>query len=41
MLTGKNVASEIAEKLCDSVAGKLEGRVLGTFQGLSKLVHFK
>ena len=30
-ITGKNVAAEISEKLCDSVATKLEGRVLGTF----------
>jgi len=30
-LIAKNVASEIAEKLCDSIATKLEGRVLGTF----------
>jgi len=30
-LIAKNVASDIAEKLCDSVATKLEGRVLGTF----------
>ena len=27
----KNVAAEIADKLCQSVATKLEGRVLGTF----------
>lgn len=29
--SGKNVASDIAVKLCDSVAAKLEGKVLGTF----------
>lgn len=30
-LIGKNVAADISDKLCDSVAEKLEGRVLGTF----------
>lgn len=29
--TAKNVAQEIAEKVCDSVAKKLEGKVMGTF----------
>lgn len=29
----KNVAVDIAEKLCNSVAAKLEGKVLGTFTG--------
>lgn len=29
-LIAKNVASDIAIKLCDSVAAKLEGKVLGT-----------
>lgn len=28
-LIGKNVAAEIATKLCDSVATKLEGKVRG------------
>ena len=28
-LIGKNVASEVADKLCQSVASKLEGKVLG------------
>ena len=32
-LVTKNVALEIAEKLCDSVASKLEGKVVGTFTG--------
>ena len=32
-LITKNVASAIAEKLCDSVAAKLEGKVIGTFTG--------
>lgn len=30
-IIGKNVAADIAVKLCDSVAAKLEGKVLGTF----------
>ena len=34
-LTAKNVAADISEKLCDSVATKLEGKVLGTFSGKS------
>ena len=29
----KNVAADIAVKLCDSVATKLEGKVLSTFSG--------
>ena len=32
-LLAKNVASDIAVKLCDSVATKLEGKVLSTFSG--------
>ena len=28
-LIGKNVASDVANKLCQSVASKLEGKVLG------------
>ena len=32
-LITKNVALEIAEKLCDSVAAKLDGKVVGTFTG--------
>jgi len=32
----KNVAAEVADSLCESIATKLEGRVLGTFS--SKLV---
>lgn len=27
----KNVAADIASQLCDSVAKKLEGKVMGTF----------
>lgn len=34
-LIGKNVASEIAYKLCDSVATKLDGKVLKTFDTIS------
>ena len=33
MFSAKNVAADISEKLCDSVATKLEGKVLGTFSG--------
>ena len=32
-LITKNVALGIAEKLCDSVAAKLDGKVVGTFTG--------
>lgn len=31
--SAKNVATDISEKLCNSVAAKLEGKVLGTFTG--------
>lgn len=37
-LIAKNVASDIAKKLCDSVAAKLEGKVLGTFESIAKTV---
>lgn len=30
---GKNVASDIVDKLCQSVAAKLDGKVIGTFSG--------
>lgn len=33
LFSAKNVAADISEKLCDSVATKLEGKVLGTFSG--------
>lgn len=29
----KNVAMEIAQKLCDSVTGRLDGKMIGTFSG--------
>lgn len=32
----KNVAAEIASQLCDSVAKKLEGKVMGTFTSKNK-----
>lgn len=38
-LIAKNVAQEIAEKLCDSVAKKLEGKVLGTFDRVATVVR--
>lgn len=37
-LIGKNVAAEIAVKLCESVAAKLDGKVLGTFESLASTV---
>lgn len=37
-LIGKNVASDIAYKLCDSVATKLDGKVLGTFDTIASTV---
>ncbi|XP_063230247.1 signal recognition particle receptor subunit alpha homolog isoform X2 [Bacillus rossius redtenbacheri] len=37
-LIAKNVASDIAHKLCDSVAAKLEGKVLGTFDSVASTV---
>jgi signal recognition particle receptor subunit alpha len=38
-LIGKNVASEIAQKLCDSVKTSLEGKQLGTFSSLRSTVR--
>lgn len=37
-LIGKNVASDIAYKLCDSVATKLDGKVLKTFDTIASTV---
>jgi len=37
-LIGKNVAAEIAEKMCESVSAKLEGKVLGTFETIASTV---
>ncbi|XP_068141074.1 LOW QUALITY PROTEIN: signal recognition particle receptor subunit alpha homolog [Drosophila tropicalis] len=37
-LISKNVASEIAIKLCDSVATSLEGKQMGTFDSIATLV---
>lgn len=37
-LISKNVASDISQKLCDSVATKLEGKVLGTFGSITTTV---
>lgn len=37
-LIGKNVANYIANELCDSVAVKLEGKVLGTFDTIASTV---
>ena len=32
-IIAKNVAIEIAEKICSSVTGKLDGKTIGTFSG--------
>lgn len=37
-LITKNVATDIAIKLCDSIAAKLEGKVLGTFDTVTSTV---
>ncbi|VVC30250.1 Hypothetical protein CINCED_3A002470 [Cinara cedri] len=37
-LVAKNVAIEIATKLCDSVSSKLEGKVLGSFESVASTV---
>ncbi|XP_076800640.1 signal recognition particle receptor subunit alpha-like [Clavelina lepadiformis] len=37
-LIAKNVAADIAKKMCDSVATKLEGKVLGTFSTIAYTV---
>ncbi|XP_043487834.1 signal recognition particle receptor subunit alpha homolog isoform X2 [Polistes fuscatus] len=37
-LISKNVAADIAQKLCDSVRVKLEGKVLGTFDSVTSTI---
>ncbi|KAM9481126.1 signal recognition particle receptor subunit alpha isoform 1-T1 [Clarias gariepinus] len=37
-LIAKNVAADIASQLCDSVARKLEGKVMGTFSTVASMV---
>ena len=37
-LISKNVAADVAVKLCDSVANNLEGKVLGTFSSIHRSV---
>lgn len=37
-LISKNVAADIAQKLCESVGVKLEGKVLGTFDSITTTV---
>ncbi|XP_011172966.1 signal recognition particle receptor subunit alpha homolog isoform X1 [Solenopsis invicta] len=37
-LITKNVAADIAQKLCDSVGTKLEGKILGTFDSVANTV---
>lgn len=38
-LVGKNVAADIADRLCQSVCEKLEGTTKGSFQSLSAVVR--
>jgi len=38
-LISKNVASEIAEKLCESISASLQGKQLGSFQSLKSTVR--
>ncbi|KAB7500570.1 Signal recognition particle receptor subunit alpha [Armadillidium nasatum] len=38
-LIAKNVAAEISYKLCQSVEAKLEGKHIGTFEGVTSLVR--
>ncbi|CAG0917288.1 unnamed protein product [Notodromas monacha] len=38
LMMSKNVAADISEKLCESVAVKLDGKVLGTFEGLASTI---
>jgi signal recognition particle receptor subunit alpha len=33
LFVAKNVAADISDQLCNSVATKLDGKVLGTFSG--------
>lgn len=40
-VVAKNVAADIAVKLCDSVATKLEGKVLSTFSGKQAIYEHK
>jgi hypothetical protein len=35
----KNVASEPANKICESVGAKLEGKVVGTFNRITSIVQ--
>ncbi|XP_060780022.1 signal recognition particle receptor subunit alpha isoform X2 [Neoarius graeffei] len=37
-LIAKNVAADIASQLCDSVARKLEGKIMGTFTSVASMV---
>ncbi|KAH6931136.1 hypothetical protein HPB50_022399 [Hyalomma asiaticum] len=38
-LIAKNVAADVAQKLCDSVGARLEGRVIGSFTGVASTVR--
>jgi signal recognition particle receptor subunit alpha len=37
-LVSKNVAAEIAKKLCDNVAFNLEGKQTGSFQSVTNII---
>lgn len=39
MYLDKNVAAEPAEKICESVGLKLEGKVIGTFNRVTSIVR--
>ena len=38
-LIGKNVASDVAENICESVMNKLNGKTLGTFDSLTSNIR--
>jgi signal recognition particle receptor subunit alpha len=38
VLMARNVAAEPAAKICESIAQKLDGKVIGTFSRVSSLV---
>jgi signal recognition particle receptor subunit alpha len=37
-IIGKNVATDVAVKLCESVANSLDGKVMGTFQSIHRAI---
>lgn len=38
-LISKNVAADVADKICESVSSKLDGKTLGSFESLSKNIR--